>query len=307
MKDLWLKIDKTIRHHINNIRIIIRSAWWDYFRPLADRPIFIVSGSRSGTQMLYKTLSESSEIGSLQREIYSVWDRLHHPSDKNWDTHTLSADDACQHDRDTITRYFYARTGKTRFVDKNNQLGLAVPYLHALFPDAIFVYIKRSPGDTINSMIEAWSKPELFAEWSKELPDKIAIDDGSYTRWCFFLFDGWRKYRQASLEEVCAYQYRSIHSAILEAKKNIPASQWLEVFYEDVVNNPVLEIQNLYQKLGLSFDERVENHTVNLLSKPYYSQFEIRLDKWLDSAHRTRIERVLPSLNDIAQAMGYAR
>ena len=305
MNEFWLKVDKTVRHHAHNTLINIRSAWWGLSRPVADRPIFIVSGSRSGTQMLYKTLSESREIGTLQREIYPVWDSLHHPSDKNWDTHTLNADDASQHDRETITRYFYARTGKTRFVDKNNQHGLAVPYLHALFPDATFVYIKRSPGDTLNSMIEGWSKPER-STWSKELPDKIAVDRGVYTHWCFFLPDGWRDYRQASVEEVCAYQYRSIHGAILEAKKNIPASQWLEVFYEDIVNNPAAEIRALFNQLGLTFDERVESHTVDLLSKPYDSQFEIRLDKWLDSRHRTRIERVLPRLNDIAQAMGYA-
>ncbi len=306
MNQFWLKVTKTIRHHAYNTLIKIRGAWWDYARPVADRPIFIVSSSRSGTQMLYKTLSESSEIGSLQREIYSIWDSLHHPADKNWDTHTLTADDASQHDRDTITRYFYAHTGKTRFVDKNNQLGLAVPYLHALFPDATFVYIKRSPGDTLNSMIEGWKKPERFAKWSKALPDKIAVDAGVYTHWCFFLPDGWREYQQASVEEVCAYQYRSIHTALLEAKKNIPVSQWFEIFYEDIVNNPVTELRSLFQQLGLSFGGGIEKHAVNLLSKPYDSQFEIRLDKWLDSTHRARIERVLPSLNDIAQAMGYS-
>ena len=305
MNEFRLKVDKTVRYYANKIKVTIRSVRWDLSHPVADRPIFIVSGSRSGTQMLYKTLSESREIGTLQREIYAVWESLHQPADKNWATHALNAEDASLHDRETITRYFYAHTGKTRFVDKNNQHGLAVPYLHALFPDATFVYLKRSPGDTLNSMIEGWSKPERFAEWSKKLPDKIAIDGGAYTRWCFFLSEGWRDYRQASVEEVCAFQYRSIHAALLEAKKNIPASQWIDVFYEDIVNHPVVEIRNLFNQLDLAFDEPIESHTLNLLSKPYDSQFEIRLDKWLDSPHRTRIERVLPGLNDIAQAMGY--
>jgi hypothetical protein len=210
MNEFWFKVDKTLRHHTHKTTVNLRSAWWDYAHPVAYRPIFVVSGSRCGTQMLYKSLSESKEIGTLQREIYAVWDTLHKPSDKNWDTHALSAKDASDHGRKTITRYFYARTGKTRFVDKNNQQGLAIPYLHAHFPDATFVYIKRSPGDTLNSMIEGWSKPERFAEWSKELPDKVAIDGGRYSRWCFFLSKGWRNYLQASVEEVCAFQYRAI-------------------------------------------------------------------------------------------------
>lgn len=305
MNEFWQNVDKTLRHQAHKNLVNMRCAWWDYTHPVADRPIFVVSGSRSGTQMLYKSLSESKEIGTLQREIYAVWDRLHKPSDKNWDTHALTAKDASEHDRALITRYFYSRTGKTRFVDKNNQHGLAVPYLHALFPDATFVYIKRNPGDTLNSMIEGWGKPEKFAEWSKELPGNIAIDNGRYTRWCFFLADGWRNYCQASVEEVCAFQYQAIHRAILDAKKDIPAAQWVEVFYEDIVKNPVAGMAHIFNRLELSFDDHLQAHAANLLGRPYDPLFEIRLDKWRDSPHRSRIERVLPQLKEISAAMGY--
>lgn len=306
MNEFWIKVDKTLRHHARQTVVGLRGFWWDRLRMPADRPIFVVSGSRSGTQMLYKTLSESKEIGSLQREIYAVWDKLHSPIDKGWNTHALNAEDASQYDRDFITRYFYAHTGKLRFVDKNNQHGLAVPYLHALFPDATFVYIKRNPGDTLNSMIEGWGKPERFATWSTELPEKIAIDDGRYTRWCHFLPDGWRNYRYSSVEDVCAFQYSAIHGAILDAKKQISEKQWIEIFYEDIVKNPVPEIRNLFQKLGLTFDAKLEAHAAQLLKKPYDPLFEIKLEKWREHSYREKIERVLPKVADIAGKMGYA-
>ncbi len=305
MGQFWLKVDKTVRHHAKKTLTDLRGAWWDRTRLRAERPVFVVSGSRSGTQMLYKTLTESPAIGSLNREIYAVWDALHHPSDKNWESHVLEAADATDADRDLITRYFYAHTGRTRFVDKNNQHGLAVPYLHALFPDATFVYIKRNPGDTLNSMIEGWGMPERFGSWARDLPAKVAVDDGRYTRWCHYLPRGWRNYLKAPVEEVCAFQYEAIHRAILDAKRQIPAEQWIEVFYEDIVREPTEGIFEIFDRLELPFDARIERHAKALLDKPYDPLFEIRLEKWRQHAHRERIERVLPSLHSIARDMGY--
>lgn len=306
MSEFWVKVDKTLQHHAKAVLIGLRGIWWDRRRLPAERPVFVVSCSRSGTQMLYKTLSLSQDIGSLNREIYAVWDQLHHPRDTGWDSHVLDVGDATPHDRDLISRYFFVHTGKRRFVDKNNQQGLAIPYLHALFPDATFVYIKRNPGDTLNSMIEAWGKPERFAGWSVDLPDTIMIDGGRYTRWCHFLPEGWRDYRHARIEEVCAYQFQAIHGAILKAREGIPRVQWIEVFYEDIIRDPVNSLRALFRSLGLEFDAALADHASQLLGKPYDPLFEIGLEKWRGHPHRRRIENVLPSLAGIAQAMGYS-
>jgi len=306
MSGLLAKIDKNVRHHSRRSRQTLRGRWWDRVHMPAERPVFIVSGSRSGTQMLYKTISLSGAIASLDREIYAVWDSLQHPRRKGWDTHALSAADASAHDRDVITRYFYTHAGSTHFVDKNNQHGLAVPYLHALFPDARFVYLKRNPGDTLNSMIEGWAMPERFGAWARDLPDEVAVDGGRYTRWCFYLADGWRAYRAAALEEVCAFQYNAIHRAILAAREDVPAAQWTEVFYEDIVRAPAATLEQVFARLDLPFDDAIRAQAASLLERPYDALFEIGLEKWRSHAHHYRIERVLPSVADTARAMGYA-
>ncbi len=123
---------------------------------------------------------------------------------------------------DHVSRYFYAWTGQHRWVDKNNQNGLCVPYLHALFPDAVFVYVKRSPGDNLHSLIEGWGKPDEFATWSSQLPAKVAVDGGRYRQWCFFLAPGGVIYVEAPIEDVAAFQYESINRAILDARDAIP-------------------------------------------------------------------------------------
>lgn len=268
-------------------------------------PVFVVGCSRAGTTLVYKTFSEAKNLGTLQRETHDFWTDMHPLANKRWDTHALGVQDATQRDRDAVAHYFYAHTGKTRFVDKNNQNGLCVSYLYTLFPDAHFVYVKRNPGDNLHSLIEGWGKPEEFATWSSELKEKVSVDNGRYTQWCFFLSNGWRDYLDKSIEEVCAFQYRAINEEILATKKCIPSQQWTEVFYEDLVRDPVAGFRQAFEQCGLAFAYDLEQHCASVLSTPYNAFSEIRLDKWKDGSNRDRIERVLPKVAAVARAMGY--
>ena len=305
MREFWLKVDKTIRHHGQQALRGLRGLWWDVAHPVTNRPIFVIGCSRAGTTVLYKTLSASSELGSLNRETHDFWAALHPLAGKNWDTHALSAQDATPKDRDAVARYFYAWSGNPRWIDKNNQNGLCVPYLHVLFPDAIFVYIKRSPGDNINSLIEGWGKEGKYSTWSDELPEQVQIDDGRYTKWCFFLSDGWRDYLKAPVEEVAAFQYRAMNEAIMAAKATVPSDNWVEVFYEDLVQDPVAGFHAIFQSCQLQFDSQMENICRNVLETPYDAFGEIRLDKWRDGRNRERVEHVLPLVRTTALQMGY--
>jgi hypothetical protein len=305
MRDFRLKVDKTLRHYYRQVVCRAREGWWMIRRPVADRPVFVVGCSRAGTTLVYKTLSESLDIGTLQQETHDFWAQLHPLQERNRDTHALGPDVASDHDRDYVTRYFYARTGKRRFVDKNNQNGLCVRYLDALFPDASFVYVKRNPGDNINSLIEGWGRPQEFASWSGELKEKIAIDGGKYTRWCFFLADGWREFINSGIEEVCAFQYSAINRSILEARSAIAGQRWHEVFYEDILQDPVGQFSSMYAACGLKFDSRLERHCKTVLERPYNAFSAIRADKWKDGRNSGRISRVLPEVEEVAKLMGY--
>jgi hypothetical protein len=283
----------------------MRKIWWNVGHPKIIRPIFIIGCSRAGTTFVYRTFAESSELGSLNRETHDFWAALHPLSERGWISHALTAEHASQRDREIVMNYFYVQTGKTRFVDKNNQNSLCIPYLHNLFPDATFVYVKRSPGDNIHSLIEGWGKDDVFATWSGDLPETVAIEHGKYRRWCFFLSEAWRDYLTAPIEEVCAFQYRSVNQAIIEAHKEIPDSQWTEVHYEDLVKDPVEGFRRAFEAVGLSFDSDLKKHCEKVLSRPYNAFSDIRLDKWRLAENRKRIERVLPGVSEIASEMGY--
>ena len=305
MADFLSKVVKTLRHHARQWQVFLRGLWWDVAKPMPCAPVFIVGCSRAGTTLVYKTFSESDELGSLQKETHDFWSELHPLEECHWESHALLAKDARESDRLAVARYFFSHTGKRRFVDKNNQNGLCIPYLHALFPDACFIYVKRSPGDNLNSLMEGWRRPDEFATWSDDLPEKVSIDGGEITRWCFFLPDSWRSYLDRRLEAVCAFQYQAINEAILEAKPSIPTAQWIEIMYEDLLADPVNGFRSAFEHCGIAFTPDLVRHCESVLANPYNAFSEIRLDKWRQGGNRERLETVLPSLGRIAGRMGY--
>jgi len=169
----------------------------------------------------------------------------------------------------------------------------------------VFVFVKRSPGDNLNSLIEGWRKPDEFATWSNGLPATVAVENGQLKQWCFFLADGWRNYVNAPVEEVAAFQYVAVNRAILDARASVPAGQWVEVFYEDFLRDPVAAFRQVFEGCGLAFDSRLQAHCAEVLDIPYNAFSEIRLDKWKDGRNRDKIERVLPQVNAVAAEMGY--
>jgi hypothetical protein len=298
-------IIKNLRYYGQKAIVRLREIRCAVSTPVLRQPIFIVGCSRAGTTLVYKTFSESRQLGSLGKETHDFWAGLHPLSDRGWNSHEIPADCATDSDRRYVSRYFYSRTGKLRVVDKNNQNGLSIPYLHNLFPDAHFVFIKRSPGDNINSLIHGWGKGDEFGVWSDQLPDNVAVSGGAYKRWCFFLSDNWREYRDRSIEEVCAFQYRSMNDAILASKRVVPDTQWHEIVYEDLISEPVNGFRQLFEACGLQFDNHLEEHCRTVIAKPYNAFSEIRVNKWKDGKFRDQIERVLPMVAETSRNLGF--
>jgi len=299
------KVVKTATYYIKVFQKRLRRWALPVVRPTLKRPIFVVGCSRAGTTLIYKTFSESEKLGSLQRETHDFWAALHPPSERDWTSHVIPVEMACHEDIKEVSNFFYAETGETRVVDKNNQNGLSIPYLYKLFPDAHFVFIKRCPGDNINSLIVGWSKSNEFGDWAEALPERIAVDDGYFDRWCFFLAEGWRDYLNNSIEEVCAFQYKMMNQAILSAKPLVPKAQWHEVTYEKLIENPVVEFEKIFNECEVSFDEKIRKHCEEVLQKPYNTFSSIEVNKWRKGENRARIERILPMLTELEKRLGY--
>lgn len=306
MSEIVDKIGKNVRYYGKRTLVRGRELYAGVSGVLAQRPIFVVGCSRAGTTLVYKTFSESRQIGSVQRETHDFWAEMHPLAERGWRTHGIEVDRACDADRRHVSQHFYGWTGCRRFVDKNNQNGLSIPYLLRLFPDAYFVYIKRSPGDNINSLIEGWKRPDEYARWSAELPVPVRVGGGQFTRWSFFLADGWQDYVESTIEDVCAFQYRSMNLAILKARNEVPADRWVELVYEELLEDPVEGFERAFLACDLDFTPALRSHCESVLSRPYNAFSEIRRDKWRSGVNGEKIARVLAEVEEVAGRMGYA-
>ncbi len=305
MTEIGLKIDKTLRYYLSKGIIKGRDLRWKLSPQIAESPVFILGCSRAGTTLVYKTFSASPQLGSIQKETHDLWASLHPLEQRDWKSHVLLKEDASDRDRAFISRFFYGQTGTLNFVDKNNQNGLCLSYLLALFPAARFVYVKRSPGDNINSLIEGWRKADEFATWSNSLPVDVNVENGEFKRWCFFLPEGWKNYLSSSVEEVCAFQYQAMNDMILAGRDMVPEKQWVEICYEDLLNDPVRGFQAAFEAIDLEFGETLEKHCQTVLSRPYNAFSEIRLNKWKDGRNADKVARVLSLVENTALKMGY--
>ena len=303
--DFLLKVDKTLRFHARRALRASRGAWWSLMGCSAVQPVFVVGCSRAGTTVVYKVLSEATELGSLSRETHDFWDARHPVAARDWSTHALGPEDASPEDRGHVARYFFSQTGKHRWVDKNNQNGLCVPYLNALFPDARFVFVTRHPGDNLASLIEGWLRPEEFATWSRQLEVRVNFE-GRALPWCFFLSDGWRAYANRALEEICAFQYRSMNEALLAAECTLAPERWTRLAYEDLLRAPAETVRGLFTRLGLRYDVRTAERCESALGLSYNAFSTIAVDKWRASPHAARVERVLGGLAPVAARLGYS-
>jgi hypothetical protein len=261
------RIRKTANFYSTFLQVEWRNFIWPLVRHRFEKPVFIVGCSRSGTTVVYKILSMAKGLASLQKESHDFWNSLHPPEERNWDSHRI-------------------------------------PYLFELFPDAIFIYVKRDGRDNINSLIHGWSRPDEFGGWSHNLPANIQIDNSKYTRWCFFVFPGWRSYIKASIETVCAQQWITANQSVLSFRGAGSDTGWIEVFYEDILSRPLETFRELYERLDIPFTDDVKEHCKNLLNNPYNAFSPPRLNKWKEE-NRERIERIIPTIQETMMKMGY--
>ena len=269
-----------------------------------ERPIFVLGCPRSGTTLLLQGLLRSGELRSVQSEGHILWDEFHHPQRRGWDSDALSAADVTARERAYVYCAIRLWARGARFLDKTPENCLRVPYLHTLFSDAVFVFLRRRAADNVSSLIEGWKARPRFVKY--HLPEQLTGLGGlSGDGWSFVLVRGWRELVDAPLEEICARQYVACNDAVLDARRELADSRWIDVAYEDVVRSPVHELGRVYTELGLDFghdarryaEDLSRAHTATTLTAP-------RNAKWRDQNPK-EVERIRPLVADVERRLGY--
>lgn len=285
----------------------VRGHYWDLSGQQMPPPVFLVGCSRSGTTVTYETLAASRELISIGYELPQFWDGLWGPLHNGWESEAAAAEHAQAAHRQAFFRLFYAKVGRGRILDKTCINVLRIPYLLALFPDAHFIYLYRDGRANVSSLIDGWENDGHFGltQFLGPSPVPVAIDGGRFIEWSFFLPPGWRDYNEATLEEVCAFQWVAANEAALAARESVPPAQWTEIRYEDLLDRPEDTFAGVFERLGLVFDAPLRSIAANLARRPTSLVAGApERDKW-KRRNGERIERVQGLLEPMLRRLGY--
>lgn len=304
-------LDPEIRaKNLEYLRLQTREAWWSLTRTAMPDPVFVIGCSRSGTTVTFETLSASGHFLHFNYELPQFWNSLHGPHTNDWESEAAGPEHARPGHRERALAYYYARLGAGPVLDKTCINTLRVGYLHALFPRARFVFIQRDGRDNISSMMDGWRLGRTDGGFGLEKflgpsPEPVAINQGEFREWHFFLPPGWRGYNQASLEEVCAFQWISANRLAIEAAKDVPPSQWIRVRYEDIFERPVEMFRDIFDNLDLPFSKEMRARCASLVDRPTsIVRGSPMKHKWKES-HPEAIERILSVIAPMLRELGY--
>lgn len=287
-----------------------RETLWKLARPAMPDPVFVIGCSRSGTTVTFETLAASGRFLHFDYELPQFWNSLHGPQTNGWDSEAAAPEDAKPEHRSRALAYYYARLGAGPVLDKTCINTLRVGYLHRLFPQAKFVFIQRDGRDNVSSMMDGWRLGRSDGGFGLEKflgpsPEPVAINGGEFREWHFFLPPGWRAYNQASLEEVCAFQWVSANRLALEASRQIPPQQWIRLRYEDLFSRPVEMFREAFERLDLPFTAELRARCGSLAERPTsIVKGRPQRQKWKEHNPQA-IARILPTIAPLMEEMGY--
>ena len=258
-----------------------------------ERPVIILAAPRSGSTLLFETLTKSTDFWTIGDESHAVFEDIarFNPLMGVCDSNALSADDATpaivaqirhrffQQLRNSRGQGFQSQAGLVisppRLLEKTPKNALRVSLLNEIFPDALYIYLYRNPRENISSMMEAWQSGR-FVTYPKL--------SGRDKPWSLLLPPGWRLYNDASLEKITAFQWQAANTAILSELSRLERNRWMAVSYAQQVHDTVDTIRRICEFCDLSPAGILDSMPGGQLALSRYTLTPPAADKWHKNA-----------------------
>ena len=240
----------------------IYTNWMD-MKTRIEKPIFMVGAGRSGTTIIYEMLAWHKDLAWISNysnryysnfplsaiacrfyrariakkllgarlprpaEGYRVWNWCH-PVDRSPHDPPLTEADVTPGIRKRCLKMVadhlrYA--GKKRFVNKNTRNSRRIRYLNSIFKDGKFIHLIRDGRAVIASMVTVWDKLGAWFICEKNSSRMSDINDKKL--------------------EIAAEIWMREVEIILQDKKSLNPSQYIEIRYENFVKAPADTIRKV--------------------------------------------------------------
>ncbi|KAF1708439.1 sulfotransferase [Pseudoxanthomonas sacheonensis] len=267
-----------------------------------DRPVFIVSSPRSGSTLLFETLSAAPGVYTIGDESHQLIEGIPGlgPGQGGRDSNRLLAADATSqvaarlrerfleslHDRDGRA----PGTASVRMLEKTPKNALRIPFLATVFPQARFIFLHRDPRQVLGSMIDGWQSGRFVTY--PNLPDWRGLP------WSFLLTPNWRELSGLPLGEVVARQWECTQRILLEDLEALPAERRIAIDYGQFLADPQGQVSRLCDWAGYGWDKVLGSQL------PYSRSTTSAPDpeKW--RRHADQIEPNLPDLQPMIDRAG---
>ncbi|MER8464783.1 sulfotransferase [Mesorhizobium sp. M1396] len=270
-------------------------------------PIFLIGNYRSGTTIAQKLIGLHPDIVTWY-EPKTLW---------------LYADPARRHDEfvrtdatERVARYirgrfleYQSRHGDRQIMENTPANVLRVPFVHEIFPEAIFLYITRNPFSYISSMELKWQRAKSFKGIMRLLKITPVTQIHYYAKDII---------KQVITKRVLGRKYTSIYGPRYNGidrdlkdneKLTVIARQWargnrkaredlaklgdgrvLSFRYEDLIQDPELVLRRVYEHCGLSCTDDIVRMAKEMIDPG-------RQQKWLRLETKD-LTAIIPEVRD---------
>ena len=261
--------------------------------PNLEKPIFIIGAPRSGTTFLGTCIGELPEI-SYHFEPIAIKAATSYVHTQQWSLERMKS--------------FYPKVygwlmrmhcdADLRLADKTPRNSLIVPQLHQVFPDAQFVFIQRDGRDAALSLSKKpWYQNETKGKGLKEPSGFVFGPEARF----WVEPERAEEFEATSNVHRCVWIWRQYVENVLAAKETIPADQFYEMRYEDLVTAPGEESLSLLDFLGIDNPESRETF-INYVTQ---NASPSSVGNWEKELSAEQLEQIEAEAGELLTALGY--
>jgi hypothetical protein len=207
---------------------------------------YLIPGTRPMDDMKMSWSNpQEDEFALLNMGVPSPYQELAFPNHRKRSAPFLRLDEFLPRQR-TKWRETFITFLKSVTLDRMNRNGGVAPRLvlkspphtarlaalSEMFPDATFIHIVRNPAEVFPSSVRTWLS--LFDVQGCQTPRAEALPNGA-----------------ASIEDYVLSTFNELYRDFAQARATIPSERFCELRYEDLVADPLAQLERIYDHLQL--------------------------------------------------------